>query len=863
MNVFICAGDFVFKLELILAWREFRALRSLVFLLVLNLSLGLSGYLILSTFQDALKDALRGNAKANLSADLAVTIRRKFTDAELELLKQNLPAEHEQSRMYEFFSMVATGNESRLVQVKAIEGNYPLYGDLTLKSGQKIASGDPKIIVSEAQIWVYPELLTQLNLKVGDKLELGGTQFKIADTVIDDSTQTFRMASLAPKIYVGRQWIDKTSLVQFGTTMSDAIFVKFTGRPQPSIESLKRQEKKFLDAMKEPAVRWTTYIEASEDSGRFLGFLFDYLGLGALVGVSLAGFGLAALVRSWLNQKVKSYAIYNALGLTTSAIRRIFIWQLVALSLATTAVAMLGVGAGLPILANAMKDWVAIDVDVTLQARTVLKGFMLILLGAVGVTLPFIRQLQAVPTQRLFSENSDLNGDFRWSWALYWLPVLAGFWFLSVREASSYILGSSFFFALVGSYLALAGAGWLLFRWVSHWQGPWWARQGFLYLARKPALLTTFVALSLGTLLTTLIPQIRAGLYDELAPDKSGARPALFLFDIQDDQIEGVKKIVKDQGHELQHISPLIRSRVLEVNGKPYERVETQEGFVTREEEAEARFRNRGVNLSFRPELTNKENIVKGQAFSGIYQAGALAELSVEESYAQRMSFAIGDQIKFDVQGVEFEGKIVNFRKVKWNSFQPNFFVLVQPGALTDAPKIWLADVPELSIADRGQIQTQITRAFPNVSAIDVERAIGKGLEVIDKMVFALQLMSTLTWISGLFVLLSILYRQIQVQEWDATLYRLLGAPSGGVFRLFQVEFGVLVISASFFGGLLAIVLGAGLAYQFFDGNFRIDAAALAFTMGSTMLLSFILTAFFSVKLARSNPARVLESVRL
>ncbi|MBX3016810.1 MAG: hypothetical protein KF767_02885 [Bdellovibrionaceae bacterium] len=853
----------MFRLESRLAWTEFRAMRALVFLLIMNLALGLSGYLILSTFQDALKDSLRANAKANLSGDVAISVRRQLTAKELEILGRHVPEGATSSRLYEFFSMVAAGPDSRLVQIKAIDESYPPYGEIRLKDGGVITGASAKTIVNEPKIWVYPELLLQLNLKVGDKLELGGTSFEIADVVEEDSSQTFRLASLAPKVYAGRSQIEKTTLIQFGTTMTDAVLIKYPESAMPTPEQLKEREKKFLDEVNEPAVRWSSYLEASEDTGRAMGFLFDYLGLGALVGVSLAGFGLAALVRSWLNQKVKAYAVYNALGLRSSNIRRIFLMQLLLLSVATTAVAMAAVGLGLPVLGALLKEFISVDVNVTLQLRTVVKGFFLIALGSIGVTLPFIRQLQDVPTQRLFSEASTWVGDFRPIYALLWAPVLAGFWYLSIREANSYILGSSFFGALIGSYLILAFAGWALFRAVGKLRGPWWARQGFLYLARKPVLLTTFVALSLGTLLTTLIPQIRAGLYDELIGDRSASRPSIFLFDIQDEQIDGVKKIVNEEGHELNNISPLIRSRVLEVNGKPYERKEAAEGFVTREEEAENRFRNRGVNLSSRPRLTAAEAITEGREFSPTLREGKPIELSVEGRYAGRMGFKIGDVIKFDIQGFEIEGEIVNLRRVMWNSFQPNFFILVQPGALDDAPKIWLADVTGANEDAKNKIQTRVARAFPNVSAIDVERAIEKGLEVLDKMVFALQLMSTLTWISGLFVLLSILYRQLQVQEWDATLFRLLGAPTPGVLRLFQVEFGILVLAATFFGSLLAIAIGIGLSYQFFEGNFRIDFMSLALTLGASCVLSLILTSFFSLKLARSNPARVLESVRL
>lgn len=839
-------------------------MKSLMLMLVLNLALGLSGYLTLSSFQDSLKQALRENAKGYLAGDVAISVRRQFLPNEIEAMPRFVPAHSQSSRMYEFFSMVAVGSDSRLVQIKAVDAAYPLYGELVLGSGRRIDSAASKEINESPEVWVYPEILTQLGLQVGDEMELGAQKFRITDTVVEDSTQTFRLASLAPKLYAGRSQIEKTNLIQFGTTMTDAVAWKFPA-PGLSADEMKALGKRYLDEVKDPAVQWTTYLEASEDTGRLMGFLFDYLGLGALVGVSLAGFGLAALVRSWLGQKVRGYAIYNALGLQAGSIRRIFIFQLVILSTLTTLVSLTLVGFGLPFVANILRQWVTVDVDVRLTEWTLLKGYLLIVFGSIGVTLPFIRQMQEVPTQRLFAETSNFQTHFNLSWAVYWIPVLLGFWFLCLREANSYVLGSIFFAALIFSYGILALVGWLLFRFMakSAQVKLWWLRQGFLYLGRKPALLTTFVALSLGSLLTTLIPQIRAGLYEEIAGNRSAVRPSIFLFDIQDDQLEGVKKIAESQGHELRNPSPLIRSRVLEVNGQAYERKESDSVFKTREEEDEIRFRNRGVNLSYRPHLTASEKLLEGRDFSEAPRPGKPAELSVEKRYAGRMGFKIGDVVKFDVQGVEFEGEVINLREVKWNSFQPNFFVLVQPGTLDEAPKNWLADLPALNLEQRREFQTALARQYPNISAIDVERTLEKALEVMDQMVFALQLMAVLTWVSGFFVLLSILYRQISLQEWDATLFRLLGASSGSVFKVFQVEFGVLVLAASFFGGLLALVIASALSYRFFDGVFIVDPWSLALTLGATMLIACSLTLFFSWRLARSNPARVLQSIRL
>src|SRR5690606_32005397 len=150
---------------------------------------------------------------------------------------------------------------------------------------------------------------------------------------------------------------------------------------------------------------------------------------------------------------------------------------------------------------------------------------------------------------------------------------------------------------------------------------------------------------------------------------------------------------LKERDLDVLGLSPMVRARILKVNGQDYERKIAETGFKTREEEREARIRNRGVNLSYRSSLADSETIVSGRDFSGEFdpQKQDKAELSVEFRFAERMGLKIGDILEFDVQGVEIEGQIINLRRVKWTSFQPNFFILVQNGVLNEAPKTFIA----------------------------------------------------------------------------------------------------------------------------------------------------------------------------
>lgn len=857
------------RFEIIYALREMFHLRKVFFLLLLNLTLGMVSYLTLSTFRHGLREVLLSKAKETLSADLSISVRRSLTDEEVSEMTAMVVEKQKTSRLFDFMSMVVARpaetvgkEESRLVQVKAIDAQYPLYGYLVLKSGKRITGESIKEIVSEPVVWVYPEVLVQLGLQIGDRVQLGGHDFRIADTIVEDSTQTFSFGALAPKIYIGQQSLAQTGLMKFGTTLSDSLLFQTSDLGKP----LKELKQDLMGRIKDPAVQIITYQDANEQTSRFLTQLFDYLGLGALVGVSLSAFGLVALVQSWLQQKIRGYAIASALGLSAFQIQRIFLFQLFLVAISTLLISFLLVAIGLPFLSVYISQWITVPFDASLRASAVIQGSVLVIMGSLALSLPFLRSLAKIPTQRLFSEAGSLNLELSWSSTLRWAPALIGYWILSVYEVSSYRLGSIFFFSVIGVYLVLALLGWALFKMlpqlIEKLNTQWSTRHGLLYLQRKSVLLITFISLSLGTFLTVLVPQVRAGLKSELNPSTEMDQPSLFLFDIQDDQIDPLKNMFKDKGYELRHVSPLIRSRILTVNDQAYERAVLEDGFTTREAENEARFRNRGINLSFRPELASSETILEGEPFSREYDDSKPIELSVEKRYAERMNLKMGDVLRLDIQGVEITGRIHNFRQVKWSSFQPNFFILVHPKALPDAPKIWLADV-QVPAKDRGNLQNLVAKQFPNVSAVDIVRLVEKLTEMTGQMTLALESMAWLTTISGLMVLLALLVRQLSLQRWDANLFRLLGASRSRLRGLFLVQFGSLVALSCISGALVAILVAQVMTWILFESAFQLDLPAVMISLGIILGLGFTLAIRFARNLAQANPARLLQEVRI
>ena len=195
-------------------------------------------------------------------------------------------------------------------------------------------------------------------------------------------------------------------------------------------------------------------------------------------------------------------------------------------------------------------------------------------------------------------------------------------------------------------------------------------------------------------MLINLIPQIYQGLQEEISRPADFRIPSLFLFDIQPEQVKPLQNLLADRKVNLNYVSPMVRARLEKVNGKKYN-AELNNGLSTRERQREQGFRMRTLNLSYRTELSDSEYIVEARTLASNYDwnSDVPAEISLEERFAERMGLMMGDILEFNVHEVPILAKVINLRRVKWNSFQPNFFILFQSGVLDEAPATYLASI--------------------------------------------------------------------------------------------------------------------------------------------------------------------------
>jgi len=305
--------------------------------------------------------------------------------------------------------------------------------------------------------------------------------------------------------------------------------------------------------------------------------------------------------------------------------------------------------------------------------------------------------------------------------------------------------------------------------------------------------------------MVTLAPQLQSVLAREVDPPEGSTLPSLFLFDIQPEQVGPLGEHLRASGAELQRASPMVRARLTAIDGNPVRGPDAKSDNAPsisggRDREAR-RLHSRRYNLTYREALTSSEKLVEGRAFSP-GPPGALPELSLEVEFARSLGVEVGSHLAFDVQGIPVEGRIVNLREVRWNSFQPNFFVMFQPGVLEEAPQIYLASVPRLPDAEREALQASIVKRFGNVSVIDVTRSVKRLLALLEQLQWALTSTASLSLVVGLVLIFAIARDQARARRWEINLLKVLGADFAQIRKVLDIEFGVL--------GLLATAAGIG-----------------------------------------------------
>lgn len=851
----------VFKL----AWRELKNRPKFVIFFLLNLSIGLIGLMSVEHFKRSFNDELNQRSRSMLGADIGIRARQNIPEKDLETFLSFLPETRESTRVISLFSMISTDGEARLVSLRAIAPNFPFYGALKLREKGVIAYGEnTDARLKDNNVWIYPELEIQMGLKIGDQIKIGNDFFTVEDVVEEDSQQTFQEGAMAPRVYLSLETLEKLGLLGFGSTFRERYLYKV---PSLSIDEIEDLSVEINRSLSDPGVSISTPKTSSEQVGRTLNYLNDFLGLVSLVALFLASVGLFYLFRGHLEARKLDMAILSSLGLSRTKILKIYFAQIFLLSLMGTLFACLFCLALFPTLSLVLGNFLPIQLPLFSGFIPFALGLSVGIIGNFLLVLPLVFPLLKLKPQIVFQQ---LEGEKDYSFVqflLLGLPWLIFYWVLSILTAKSFIIGSSFVAVFFAIAFIIFPIGYLVLTHIENSQSkflmslPLSLRLSLKTLSRfKLSTLSLFVSLVLGTMLLNLVPQIEKNLQNEISGPKESILPSLFMFDIQEEQIEDVKKFFVEKEVTLRGLSPMISSRLVSINGEAF--VKESSEARTREEEQDFRIRNRGINLTFRSALDDSEKIIRGRHFNETFdwnKPEGVAEVTVEQRYAKRLGMKLGDRLDFEVLGLNIPAVIVGIREVRWTSFMPNFFIVFQPGVLDDAPKTYLAVVPKINEELRAIVQRGLAQAFGNISIIDISELIVRIMAIMERMGLALSFMAWLSLIVGLFVLYSLVQHQMRSREKDITLLKIIGMEHGALKKMILMEFALLSILAGGFGALTSIACTYIFAHLFFDGIWTFDYVTPLWTVSFIVFLCLIVSYMASRRTLKKSPQLLLQ----
>jgi putative ABC transport system permease protein len=682
-------------------------------------------------------------------------------------------------------SVVLHGEASQLANLYAVAPGYPLRGTVRVSAAAFGAPTLTRDIPAPGEIWPDSRLVAALGAEVGQTLQVGAAVLTIGRVLVSRPDQGTGFVELAPTLLLNEADLPATQLIKPGSRVSHAAL--FAGSPAQAADFAA-----WLGQHKQPGERLRDLREASPEVGNASTRATKFLLLASLAAVLLCAVAVAMTARRYVQRHLDIVALLKTLGATERFALLMSLSQLVVIAgLATV------LGSGIGYLAqawllSALKGLLVAQLPAPSLAPLGM-GFVTALLLLTGFALPPMLQLSQVPAIRILRRDI---GAPRLASVLAFGPAIAAIGLLLWWVTADVQLAAWFALALALIIALLGGAGLALVWTMGAFRGgvgvAW--RYGLANLARRRTeSVVQIIAFGLGLTALLLLAVIRGDLVNSWRSSLPQDAPNYFFVNIPPEEREAFAAFIAGHGGQISRLLPMIRARLTTINGEPVARRRLEgprgEGFAQREQ-----------NLSWSAELGSGNTITAGRWFSADDAGKPL--VSVATDFQESLGLQLGDRLGFDVAGERYEVSVASFRKVKWDSLQPNFFLMFPPGLLDATAGTYMtsaryAPTQASSIA-------ALVRRFPSVSVFDMEDLLAQLRSILDKAVLAVQSVFVFTLVAGLTVLLAAVQASRDERRYESAMLRTLGARGRVVLQGVLVEFAAI--------GLLSGVLAAGFA---------------------------------------------------
>lgn len=827
------------RLSLKLLRRDWRAGEWRVLLLALVLAVG--SLATVGLFADRVRLALQQEATSLIGADLRIVSARPLPPAYREM------AEARGLRTVEsraFLSMVAHREETLLSEIQAVGVGYPLRGRIEIDDGGvHVAHGVP----ARGTVWVDGRLLRRLDVRVGDEVGIGTRRFTVAARIVRDIDRAVGFYSFAPRVLMNGDDLAATGLLQEGSRITYRLLVAGDAR---QVEALHDElEPKLANGEKLEGVR-----DARPEIRSALERAENFLGLAALTAAILAGAAMALAARRFVLRHLDTCAMLRCLGAQQGQVLRLFLYQFLLLGAAAV---LLGCTLGYVTQAllvgfiESMRDTELPQPSVLPALKSAASGFALLLGFAF---LPLLQLRRVSPLRVLRRELGAPQAHALLAYGLAVL-VLAG---LFLWHSGSIKLGLTMLGGLLAGLLYFGVLAWLLLHGLARYSLRFHvqvrhALNNLVRHGRDSAL--QVVALGLGGMALLLLTLVRGDLLQSWRGNLPPDAPNRFIVNIQPDQRQAVQDFFARAHLPQPLLLPMVRGRLIAINAIP----------ISGDSYADPRARDlveREFNLSWAEQMPEWNELVSGSWWRTGGQKAEdrgqedRAQLSVEEGIAERLGIRLGDELTYDVAGSRFTARVVNLRKVEWDSMKVNFFVIATPELLRDYPASYITSfhLPP----DKVRVGDELAREFPNLLVIDTGAMLDQVRGIMDQIAQTASVIFLFTLLSGLAVLYAALLATQDERINEAAILRTLGADSRYLRRLHLAEFAALGLLSGLLASAGAVLLGWALARFVLEIPYHMSLAIWP-TGCLGGMLAVMLPGWLAVrKLTQLPPVRIL-----
>lgn len=807
-----------------LALRELRAQPGRLGLHALSIAVGVAALVAVSNLRLTLQRSVVEQAQALLGSDLMVSSRRPLPDEVLRDLRRDATRLVEETSFRSMLVLPAAA-ASRLVQVRAFDGAFPLHGRLGTEPVAAAAA-----FPAPGTVLVDETLLRQFDARAGDTVRLGTATLHIAGALLRVPGEAPAESFIAPRVFLARADLAATGLLQPGAVLTHRAHLLL--KPGVEADELRGALKaRQLDAQS-VASRQADLIKGAEGIAQFLGLT----GLAALL---LGGLGVAAAAHTYAQERAREVALLRCLGATGGEAVLVPLLQVGVLTALAAGLGALA-GTGLSALAGpALRRWVSVDLSPAASPGVALEGVLTGLVCGLLFALGPLLALGRVPP--LAGLRAGLATPARRRWAGRWpgglvaLAVLA----YAVRQAAVWWHGALFAVGIALALGLLAAAALLLRR-----LGRALARRIGIFALRQAAAnlyrpqnqtVVLVVSLGLGVWLLATQQFAAATLLRPLRLPAAETQPNLVLVDVQMDQRDAATDLLRATGAPALHVTPIVPMRIESLRGRPVSAWLDDRGAKIPDWTLKREYRS-----TYRDTLGPAERSLRGRWPPAPWGTN-LVPVSIERELARDLRVDLGDRLVFDVQGQPVETAIAQVREVDWKSMQPNVFFLFPPGILETAPQALAVFTRVEGAAGAAALQRAVAEQLPNVSCLDLAVILGAVRSLVAQLDQGVRALSGFTLAAGLVVFVGALRSTRSARRREGRLLRTLGASRGQLLLVAGAEFAGVGLLAAAAGLLLAVPTAAALAKWVFASELVLAGGAAAGLAVGLLLVGLLL----------------------